>query len=399
MCLAHKANIVVEQNMKIARAFRLTAALAALALTQSPTAFADDAGWYAGFNAGQSRAKIDDARIANGLLLDGFTTTSIGDDNHHFGFKAFGGYEFNRYFALESGYFDLGRFGFTADTLPAGSLRGDIKIKGVNFDAVGSVPIGEKFSLFARAGVNYADSKDSFSGTGAVAVINPSPHKWAANYKFGFGAEYDFNRFVGMRLEGERYRVDDAVGNKGDVDLYSAGLVFKFGRAEPAPIPRAVAPEPVVQAAPPPPPPPPPPPAPPIRKRISFSADSLFDFAKDTVKPAGKQALDVFAAELKGAQFDVITVTGYTDRIGSHDYNMKLSTRRAESVKSYLVETAGIPSDKITARGADGSDPVTKPDECPGEKRTPKLIACLQPDRRVDVEVVGSRLQAAPNNN
>jgi OOP family OmpA-OmpF porin len=131
---------------------------------------------------------------------------------------------------------------------------------------------------------------------------------------------------------------------------------------------------------------------------VSFSADSLFDFAKDTVRPAGKQALDVFAAELKGAQFDVITVTGYTDRIGSHEYNMKLSTRRAEAVKSYLVEVAQIPADKVTAQGADGSDPVTKPDECPGQKRTPKLIACLQPDRRVDVEVVGSRLQAAPNN-
>jgi OmpA-OmpF porin, OOP family len=396
MCLDHKANIVVEQNMKIARAFRLTAALAALALTLSPTAFADDAGWYAGFNAGQSRAKIDDSRIADGLLDDSLTTTSIGNDDRHFGFKAFGGYEFNRYFALEAGYFNLGRFGFTADTLPAGSLRGEIKLQGANFDAVGSVPIGEKFSLFARAGLNYADSKDSFSGTGAVAVINPSPRKWAANYKFGFGAEYDFNRFVGMRLEGERYRVDDAVGNKGDIDLYSAGLVFKFGRAEPAP-PPPPPPPPVVEAAPPP-PPPPPPPAPPVRKRVSFSADSLFDFAKDTVKPAGKQALDVFAAELKGAQFDVIVVTGYTDRIGSHDYNMKLSTRRAETVKSYLVETAGIPSEKITAQGADGSDPVTKPDECPGAKRTPKLIACLQPDRRVDVEVVGSRLQAAPKN-
>ena len=135
-----------------------------------------------------------------------------------------------------------------------------------------------------------------------------------------------------------------------------------------------------------------------MRKRVSFSADSLFDFGKETVKPAGKQALDQFAAELKGAQFDVITVTGYTDRIGSHEYNMKLSMRRAEMVKSYLVDSAGIPAGKVTARGADGDDPVTKADECPGQKRTPKLIACLQPDRRVDVEVVGSKLQPAPNN-
>jgi OOP family OmpA-OmpF porin len=387
----------VEQNMKIARAFGMATGLAALAVTtMSPSAFADDAGWYTGFNAGQSRAKIDDSRIADGLLDDGFTTTSISNDDRHFGFKAFGGYEFNRYFALEGGYFNLGKFGFTADTSPAGSLRGDIKLQGANFDAVGSVPLGDKFSLFARAGVNYADAKDSFAGTGAVTVIDPSPGRWAANYKFGFGAEYDFTRFIGMRLEAERYRIDDAVGNKGDVDLYSAGLVFKFGRAEPPP-PPPPPPAPIVApVAEPAPPPPPPPPPPPVRTRVSFSADSLFDFAKDTVKPAGKQALDDFAAKLKGTRFEVITVTGYSDRIGSHEYNMRLSTRRAEAVKSYLVETLGIPAEKVTAQGADGSDPVTKPDECPGAGRTPKLIACLQPDRRVDVEVVGSQRQAAP---
>src|SRR5580704_13703009 len=249
-------DILGKQNMKIARASSIAASLAALALTMSPSAFADDAGWYTGFNAGQSRAKIDDTRIADGLLDDGFTTTSIRNDDLHFGFKAFGGYEFNRYFALEGGYFNLGKFGFTADTLPAGSLRGNFKLQGANFDAVGSVPLGDKFSLFARAGVNYADAKDSFAGTGSVAVIDPSPHRWAANYKFGFGAEYDFTRFIGMRIEAERYRVDDAVGNKGDVDLYSAGLVFKFGRTEtPPPAPAPIV-APVAEPSPPPPPPP-----------------------------------------------------------------------------------------------------------------------------------------------
>jgi OOP family OmpA-OmpF porin len=387
--------------MKIAQAIGMLATVATLAVTLSPTAFADDgndAGWYVGVNAGQSRATLDDARITAGLLSGGLTTTSISDDNSHLGFKVFGGYAFNRYFALEGGYFDLGQFGFTANTTPAGSLRGDIKLKGGNIDLVGSVPLGDKFSLFARAGLNYAEAKDSFRGTGLVGVLNPSPQKSAANYKFGVGAEYDFTRAFGIRIEAERYRIDDAVGNKGDIDLYSVGLVYKFDRTAPPPPVVARAPVAAPVAAPPPPPPPPPPPAPPIRTRVSFSADSLFDFAKDTVRPAGKKALDDFAAQLKGAQFEVIEVTGYTDRIGSHAYNMDLSTRRAEAVKSYLVQAAGIPADKVTARGADGDAPVTKPDECKGRQRTPKLIACLQPDRRVDVEVVGSRLQAAPNN-
>ena len=384
--------------MKIAQIFGTMLLVAALAGALSSEAFADDAGWYLGFNAGQSRAKIDDSRIADDLLIDGLATTSIGDENRHFAFKTFGGYEFNRYFALESGYFDLGRFGFRADTLPAGGLHGDIKIQGANFDLVGSVPIGDKFSLFARGGVIYEQSRDSFSGSGAVAVLDPSPHRWAADYKFGFGAQYDFTRFIGMRLEAERYRVDDAVGNKGDIDLYTAGLIVKFGRGEePAPIPRAVEPEPVAAPAPPPPPPPPPaPPPPPVRKQVSFSADSLFDFAKDTVRPAGKTALNEFATQLRGDRFRIITVTGHTDRIGSHEYNLSLSTRRAEAVKAYLVDT-GIPADKVVARGVDGEDPVTKPDECPGRERTPRLIACLQPDRRVDVEVTAIETEAAPN--
>jgi OOP family OmpA-OmpF porin len=124
---------------------------------------------------------------------------------------------------------------------------------------------------------------------------------------------------------------------------------------------------------------------------VTFSADALFDFDKATVKPAGKQHLDKFAADLRGANFAAITVTGHTDRIGSHAHNMKLSTRRAEAVKTYLVASAGIPAGKIAARGTDGSDPVTKPGECKGKQATKELIACLQPDRRVEVEVSGTR--------
>ncbi len=383
--------------MKIARTLGMSS-MAAFAITLSPLARADNSAWYAGFNVGQAQAKIDDGRISKGLLSDGFTTTSISDDDRHVGFKVFGGYEFNRYFALEAGYFDLGRFGFTADTTPSGTLRGDIKIKGVNADLVASLPVGERFSLFARAGLIYAEAKDSFVGTGAVAVIRSEPHKRDPNYKFGLGARYNFSRSVGMRVEAERYRINDAVGNTGDVDLYSVGLVFRFGGEAPPPAPQVVAPEEPV-AAPvvaPPPPPPPPAPAPPVRTRVNFSADSLFTFDKAVLKPAGVRALDAFAAQLRGARYEVINVTGYTDRIGSHAYNMKLSMRRADAVKSYLVASAGIPADKVTARGEDGSDPVTKPDDCKGRRRTPKLIACLQPDRRVTVEVVGSRLEEAP---
>ena len=386
--------ILLEKNMKSTRASGAIG-LVTLALLTGPVAMADDLGWYVGGSVGQSKAKIDDARITSSLLSSGFTTNSMADDNRDTGYKVFAGYLFNKYFAVEGGYFNLGSFGFTSTTTPAGTLHGNIKLEGANVDLVGILPITEKFSAFARAGAIYADAKDSFTGTGLVTVLNPNPSKGDANYKAGLGLQYAFNDSLGMRLEAERYRINDAVGNRGDIDLVSVGLVYRFGgkKAAPAPVARAAEPAPVVVAAAPEPKPEPVvvAPPPPVPKKVTFTADSLFGFDKSTVRPEGKQALDKFATELKGTDYGVITVTGHTDRIGSHAYNAKLSMRRAESVKSYLVDSAGIPAGKITAKGIDGSEPVTKPGECKGNKVTKELIKCLQPDRRVEVEVSSTK--------
>lgn len=379
--------------------------LVALTLIASPFVMAQDSGLYIGGNFGKSKATIDDARITNSLVGYGATAISISDRNNDQGFKVFLGYQFNKYFSLEGGYFDLGKFGFTATTVPPGTLTGDIKLSGFNADLVLNIPITEKFSFFGRVGANNAEAKDTFAGTGSVHVSKPNPTQRDTNIKFGGGLQFDFTKSVGMRLEAERYRINDAVGNKGDVDLFSVGLLIRFGRTAPAPPPPP--PPPVVAPEPPPPPPPPPPapeppppppvvvppppPPPPQPRRVSFSADNLFAFNKATLRPEAKLELDKFAAELRGTQFDVIKVTGHTDRIGTPTYNMKLSTQRAEMVKDYLVESAGIPADKISARGVGESEPVTKPDDCKGEKATKKLIACLQPDRRVEIEVHGTK--------
>lgn len=379
--------------MKIARVSE-TLGLAVLAAITSQLALADDSGWYVGGNVGQSRAKIDDPRISAQLLVPPTTAVSIVDSNRSRGYKLFGGYQVNKNFAIEGGYFNLGRFGFTATTVPPGTLNGNIKLQGVNLDAIGILPVTEEFSVFGRVGMNYARAQDHFASTGAVLVpINPDPGKSQLNYKFGGGLQYAFTDSLALRLEAERYRINDAVGNKGDIDLYSIGLIYRFGVEKPAPVTRAaVVPEQVVVV-------PPPEPvavaAPPVYRKAVFaadsSADSLFDFGKSNVKPAGRAALDKFSADLSGADYEVIRVTGHTDRIGSHAYNMKLSTHRAEAVKAYLVESAGIPADKIEATGVDGAEPVTQPGECKGKKVTRALITCLAPDRRVEVEVAATR--------
>lgn len=357
--------------------------LAALAATASPLAQADELGWYLGANAGQSQATIDDEGITRGLLGAGFTTRSISEDDRDTGYKVFAGYRVSRHFAVEGGYFDLGQFGFTAVTTPAGTLTGDIRLRGVNLDLVGFLPLSERFSAFARAGVNYAEARDTFTGTGAVNVLDPNPSARGTHIKYGAGLQFDFSPSLAMRAEAERYRIDDAVGNKGDIDLVSVGLVYRFGRetAYVAPAPAATYPQPL----------PAPVAAPPEPIRATFSADSLFDFDRETVKAAGRADLEQFAANLRGMDYNVVTVTGHTDRLGSHAYNMALSQRRADAVKSFLVESGGIPAEKINANGVNGANPVTRPGDCVGTRATPELIACLQPDRRVEVEVTGTK--------
>lgn len=129
----------------------------------------------------------------------------------------------------------------------------------------------------------------------------------------------------------------------------------------------------------------------PVARRVQFSADSLFSFDKAVIRPDGRAALDTFGRDLQGARYNTISVEGNTDRLGSDAYNQKLSQERADAVKAYLITNSGIDARKITATGRGETNPQTKPEDCKGNKPTPTLIACLQPDRRVDVEVTGER--------
>ena len=135
----------------------------------------------------------------------------------------------------------------------------------------------------------------------------------------------------------------------------------------------------------------PPVPAPkPVAEKVTLSADTLFDFDKAVLRPEGKAKLDELTAQVKDIKLEVITAVGHADRIGSVKYNQKLSERRAESVKAYLV-SKGIEPNRIYTEGKGKSQPVTKPGQCKGNKVTKKLIACLQPDRRVEIQVIGTQ--------
>lgn len=124
-------------------------------------------------------------------------------------------------------------------------------------------------------------------------------------------------------------------------------------------------------------------------QKISFSGDALFAFDKSVLKPEGKVMLDGLAGQLEGAAYDNIIATGHTDRFGSNAYNQKLSERRAHAVKDYLV-SKNIQAGRIDAEGRGETQPVTKAGDCRGAKSA-RVVACLQPDRRVDIEMKGSK--------
>lgn len=386
------------------------AVMAAFGTVLAGGALAQDSYMYFGLGPGQTRGVFNDQRITDAVVAPGgFTDYSIATDRRDTGYKLFLGYQLNRYVGFELGYFNLGKYGLANTTTPAGRLAGEIRAQGVNLDVVGTLPVTEKFAVLGRVGAAYARTRAQFAGTGAVTVTDPNPSRREANMKLGVGMQYAFSDGFMMRVEGEDYRVNDGVGaGKGHVRMYSVSAVFPFGRTaspmkrvayvEPAyqPMP---APAPVVAMAPAPEPrvaPMPLPPAPvavapaAAARRVSYSAENLFGFDSSTVRPEGKVALDSFAAELDGTTFVNIKVEGYTDRIGTEAYNQALSVRRAEAVRDYLVTSGRVDPAKISTTGMGEGAPQTK-DECQGDKKTASLVTCLQPDRRVEIEVSGTR--------
>jgi OOP family OmpA-OmpF porin len=153
------------------------------------------------------------------------------------------------------------------------------------------------------------------------------------------------------------------------------GALAPAPKAAPAPAP-AAAPAPAPKAA----APAAPAPQPPAASKVTYAADAFFDFDKSVLKAEGKAKLDDLASKVKAINLEVIIAVGHTDSVGTDAYNQKLSVRRAEAVKAYLV-SKGIEKNRVYTEGKGEKQPVADNKTAEGRAK----------NRRVEIEVVGTR--------
>jgi OOP family OmpA-OmpF porin len=266
----------------------------------------------------------------------------------------------------------------------------------------------DKFRPFLLAGVGVAHNSVHYDGIAPTADADGSRYSWMANV--GAGAQYLFTENIGMQAD-LRHVISQAEADGGMLGsdrretvgntYLNVGAIFRFGapkklaaaepviqpRPEPVPIP-VVESQPEPQPMPEIKPEPMPEPVAVAFPKVTIQSEMLFGFDKSSVKPEGKVALDeqVVGKMQANPQVELLLITGHTDRIGSDQYNQKLSERRADAVKEYLV-SKGIEASRLHSVGKGESEPVA---EC-SDVRGKALIQCLQPNRRVVLEIETQR--------
>ena len=338
-------------------------------------AAAQDNTWYVGGKAGWSNYYgVDHNQYAESIAQTLGNTSENTDD---LGLGLFAGYQLNPNLGFELGYDWLGKYDTTSGT-GTNTLNTEAKSQMIQATMKISFPATNVLDLYGRLGGAYTwtDSEISFANTSETGK------KHGAAFVGALGAEYAIDRDWAARLE---YQYTTPLGDASldrsgielDNGLISFGMLYRFGQqggevAVPAPAP-AAEPAPAVVVEP---------------KTFSLSSDVLFEFNKATLKPEASQALDNLFAQILAAnpKDGVATVIGHTDRIGSEAYNQSLSEQRARTVADYLI-AKGLFADKVRAEGRGESSPVTG-GSCPDGAKA-QMIACLAPDRRVEVRLTG----------
>ncbi|HHF5335258.1 TPA: porin OmpA [Haemophilus influenzae] len=322
--------------------------------------------FYAGVKAGQ-------ASFHDGIRAKA-RENNAGYHRNSFTYGVFGGYQIlnqdNLGLAVELGYDDFGR----AKGRKAGKTVAKHTNHGAHLSLKGSYEVLEGLDVYGKAGVALVRSDYKFKFYDNKHIDS---HRARASGLFAVGAEYAVLPELAVRLEYQwltrvgKYRPQDkpnsALNYNPWIGSINAGISYRFGQGA-APV--VAAPE-------------------MVSKTFSLNSDVTFAFGKANLKPQAQATLDSIYGEMSQVKSAKVAVAGYTDRIGSDAFNVKLSQERADSVANYFV-AKGVAADAISATGYGKANPVTGA-TCDQVKGRKALIACLAPDRRVEIAVNGTK--------
>nr|WP_314266854.1 porin OmpA [uncultured Moellerella sp.] len=350
-------------------AIAIAVAVAAFATAAAQAAPKDDT-WYTG-------AKLGWSHYEKANFVSPETDLSVGNskDRDQIGAGAYAGYQYNPYLGFELGYDWFGKMKYKG-----ANNSGDFKTMGVSLTTKLSYPIMDDLDVYTRLGGMVWRSDAKSNQTVAGVNYRSKENDTGVSPVYALGVEYAITPNWATRLDYQwvsQMGDKDNLGVRPDNGMLSVGVAYRFAQ-ESAPV--VIAPAPVVAE-----------PAPVVEnKRFTLRSDVLFNFNKSTLKTEGQSALNELFNELSNIDPTQgrVVVIGYTDRIGSQNYNLPLSQKRAQSVVDYLV-AKGVPASVIAAEGRGKEDPVTG-NKCDDVKGRAALIECLAPDRRVEIEIQGS---------
>lgn len=364
----------------------LAASTAATAAPQANTFYAGAKAGWANFRDGLTQFDAKSATFGTNSKVSG---KGYGVNKNSVTYGVFGGYQIlnqdNFGLATELGYDYYGR------------VRGNTSFDGGKTETRAAKHSAHGLNLSLKPSYEVLPDLDVYGKVGLALIRNDyyvqptvahdsrvKAHNLKPSLLLGAGVEYAILPELAARIEYQYVNkvgnLDKAINKAGgewrgteyspDLHSVSAGLSYRFGQGA-APV-AAAAPEVVY-------------------KNFSFSSDVLFAFGKANLKPEAVQDLDAANNEISalGLANPAIQVNGYADRIGKQAANLKLSQRRAETVANYLVSKGQNPAN-VTAVGYGSSNPATG-NACDAVKGRKALIACLAPDRRVEVQVQGSK--------
>ncbi|VTU08348.1 major outer membrane protein [Actinobacillus indolicus] len=346
-------------------------AVSGLALASVANAAPQANTFYAGAKAGW-------ASFHDGIQqLDAKHGGKFGINKNSVTYGVFGGYQIIDNLAVELGYDYYGRVRGTEKFGNEDKNTFKHTAHGANLALKGNYAIIDGLDTYAKVGLALVRN-DYYVQNSVAKSDRTKDHRFQTSLLLGAGVEYAITPELAARVE---YQWLNNAGKAGapilaaagasdyrpDISSVSAGLTYRFGQGA-APVAPEV-----------------------VTKNFAFSSDVLFDFGKANLKPAAAQALDAAHTEISGLGLanPAVQVNGYTDRIGKDASNLKLSQRRAETVANYIV-SKGVNPANVTAVGYGEANPVTG-NTCDAVKGRKALIACLAPDRRVEIQVQGSK--------